>query len=99
MIVVQVTARAKPENVARLEGILREVIAEARQSTGCLSYGWYRSPDIEREVFIYAEFDSEETFAQYRKGPIVKKIGEHLIPLLERRPSFKHLNANVLEQG
>jgi quinol monooxygenase YgiN len=99
VIVVQVSVRAKPENAGRLEQTLREVVAEARQSSGCLSYGWYRSPDVERDFFIYAEFDSEEAFAQYRKGPVVKKIGEQLIPLLERRPSFKHLSATVLEQG
>ena len=99
MIVVQVSVRAKPENVARLEQTLREVVAEARQSSGCLFYEWYRSPDVEREIFVYAEFDSEEAFAQYRKGPVVKKIGEQVIPLLEGRPSFKHLNATVLEQG
>jgi hypothetical protein len=58
-----------------------------------------RSPDVEHEIFIHAEFDSDEAFAPYRKGPVVKKIGEQLIPLLERRPSFKHLSATVLEQG
>ena len=99
MIVVQVSVRAKPENVARLEHTLREVVAEARQSSGCLSYGWYRSPDAEREIFVYAEFDTDEAFARYRKGPVVKKIGEQVIPLLEGWPSFKHLSATVLEQG
>lgn len=99
MIVVQVSVRAKPENVAQLEQKLRQIVAEARQLSGCLRYDWYRSPDAEREKFIYAEFDADEAFAQYRKGPIVKKIGEQLIPLLEGRPSFKHFSATVLEQG
>ena len=99
MIVVQVSVRAKPDDVVRLEQVLREVVAEARQSPGCLSYGWYRSPDAERQIFVYAEFDTDEAFAQYRNGPIVKKIGERLIPLLEGRPSFKHLSATVVEQG
>lgn len=99
MIVVQVSVRAKPENVERLEKTLRQVVGEARQAPGCLRYDWYRSPDVEREVFVYAEFDSDEAFAQYRTGPVVKKIGEQLIPLLETRPSFKHFSATVLEQG
>jgi quinol monooxygenase YgiN len=99
VIVVQVSVRSKPENVARLEQTLREVVAEARASSGCLSYDWYRSPDVEREIFVYAEFDTDDAFAQYRKGPVVKKIGEQVIPLLEGRPSFKHLSATVLEQG
>jgi len=99
MIVVQVSVRSKAEHAARLEQVLREVVAGALQSPGCLSYGWYRSPDVDREIFIYAEFDTEEAFARYRKGPVVKKIGEHVLPLLEARPSFKHLAATVLEQG
>ena len=98
MIVVQVSVRAKPENAERLEPIVRNVVGEARQSTGCVRCDWYRSPDDERDVFVYAEFDSDEAFAQYRKGPVVK-IGEQVIPLLEGRPSFKHFSATVLEQG
>lgn len=99
MIVIQVSVRAKPDHMERLEQTLRLVVAEARQAAGCIRYDWYRSPDDEREVFVYAEFDSDEAFAQYRKGPAVKKIGEQLIPLLEARPSFKHFSATVLEQG
>lgn len=99
MIVVQVSVRAQPDKVERLEQLLRQVVTEARQLPGCTRYEWYRSPDAEREKFVYAEFDSEEAFAQYRKGPVVKKIGEQLIPLLETRPSFKHLSATVVEQG
>jgi quinol monooxygenase YgiN len=99
VILIQVSVRAKPENLERLQQTLRQVVAEARHSPGCLRYEWYRSPDVEREMFVYAEFDSDEAFAQYRKGPVVKRIGEQLIPLLEARPSFKHFNATILEQG
>jgi quinol monooxygenase YgiN len=99
VIAVQVSVRRRFENVARLEQTLRQVVSEARQASGCLRYDWYRSPDVEREMFIYAEFESDEAFAQYRKGPVVKKIGQQLIPLLEGRPSFKHLSVTVLEQG
>ena len=99
MIVVQVLARATPENVARLEHTLREVVAEARQSPGCLSYAWYRSPDAEREFLVYAEFDTDEAFAEYRKGPVGRKFVEQVAPLFEGRPSFKLLNAAALKQG
>jgi quinol monooxygenase YgiN len=99
VIVVQVSVHAKPDNVERLQHLLRQVVAEARQLSGCGRYDWYRSPDDECQFFVYAEFDSDEAFAQYRKGPIVKKIGEQLIPLLATRPSFKHLSATVLEQS
>lgn len=82
-----------------MEQVLRDVVAQARVESGCCRYEWYRSPDTEREVFIYGEFESEEAFAEYRKGPVVKRIGQELIPLLERRPSFKHFRATVLEEG
>lgn len=96
---IQVSVRAKPENVQRLEEVLRQVVADARQVAGCRRYDWFRSPDVEREKFVYAEFDSEDAFAQYRQGPVVRKIGQEIIPLLEGRPSFTHFNATVLEQG
>ncbi len=99
MIVVQVSVQAKPDNVERLQQLLHQVVTEARQLDGCARYDWYRSPDDEPGFFIYAEFDSDDAFAQYRKGPVVKKIAEQLIPLLAARPSFKHFSATVLEQS
>lgn len=99
MVVIEVSVKAKAECVARFEEVLREVAAQALSQPGCGRYEWYRSPDAAREVFIYGEFDSEDVFAEYRKGPVVKRIGQELIPLLERRPSFKHFSATVLEQG
>jgi quinol monooxygenase YgiN len=74
------------------------VIGEARQLKGCMRYEWYRSPDVERDVFVYAEFDSDEAFADYHDGPVVK-IPERLMPLLEAPPSYKHFCATVLQQG
>jgi quinol monooxygenase YgiN len=99
VIVVQVSVRAKPDNVERLEQLLREVVEDARQAPGCLRYDWYRSPDADHDLFIYAEFASHDAFAQYRKGPVVKKIGDQLIPLLDGRPLFKHFSATILEQS
>lgn len=99
MIVVQVLARATPENATRLEHALREVAAEARLTPGCLSYRWYRSPDVEREILVHAEFDTDEAFALYRKGPAGKKFVEQVAPLFDGRPSFKLLDAAALEQG
>jgi quinol monooxygenase YgiN len=98
MIVVQVSLRAKPEHAEQLEQILREVVGEARRLEGCTRYEWYRSPDVDRGAFVYAEFDSEEAFADYRTGPVVKKIVEQLIPMLEAPPSYKHFSATLLQQ-
>ena len=43
--------------------------------------------------------ESEEAFAENRQGPIVQKIGEQLLPLLDARPSFKDFRATVMAQG
>lgn len=99
MIVVQVSIRSKVEHAERFEQVLREVVGEACQLQGCMRYQWHRSPDVDREVFVYAEFDSDEAFADYRSGPVVKRIVEQLLPLLEAPPSYKHFSAIVLQQG
>jgi quinol monooxygenase YgiN len=99
VVVIAVWVKARTEGLDRFEQVLREVVSEARAEAGCSRYDWYRAPDAEREFFIYGEFDSEEAFAMYRQGPVVKKIGQQVIPLLEARPSFKHLRGAVLEQN
>lgn len=48
---------------------------------------------------MYGEFDSDEAFARYREGAAVQRIREELLPLLERRPSFKHFQATIFAQG
>jgi hypothetical protein len=53
VIVIEVSKRAKPDCM-ELERTLRLIVAEARQAAGCLRYDWYRSPDDDREVFVYA---------------------------------------------
>lgn len=99
MVVIQVSATAKLESGARFEQVLRQVVDDARACAGCVRYEWFPFPDSERQVFVYGEFESEEAFAEYRQGPVVKKIGEQLLPLLETRPAFKHFRATIMEQG
>jgi len=99
MVVIQVTATASAGSRDRFEQVIREVVAEARASAGCGRYEWFRSPDDDRQVFVYGEFESEDAFARYRQGPVVKKIVQQLLPLLEARPAFKHFRASVMEQG
>ena len=99
MVVIQVAATAKIESGASFEQVLRQVVAEARQCAGCIRYEWFWVPDVERHVFVYGEFESEDAFADYRQGPVVKKIVAQLLPLLEARPTFKHFRATVMEQG
>lgn len=99
MVVIQVSATAKVESGTRFEQVLRRVVEEARTCAGCVRYEWFRFPDLDRQVFAHGEFESEDAFTQYRQGPVVKRIGEHLLPLLEARPAFKHFRATVMEQG
>lgn len=99
MVLIQVSATAKPEHRDSLQRVLREVIAAAREVEGCLRYDWFPDPDHDRQVFVYAEFESDAAFSAYRQGPVVRMIVDRLLPLLEVRPSFKHFRATVFEQG
>lgn len=99
MVLIQVSVTAKPEHHDSLQQVLQEVIAAARRVEGCLRYEWFRDPDHDRRVFVYAEFESEAAFAAYRQGPVVRMIVDQLLPLLEAHPSFKHFRATVFEQG
>jgi quinol monooxygenase YgiN len=44
MVVIQVSATAQVENVARFEQVLRQVVEETRAGVGCLRYEWFRVP-------------------------------------------------------
>lgn len=99
MVVIHVSAVGTQESGNRFEQLLREVVEEARACAGVIRYDWFRSPDVPRQVFVYGEFESEEAFADYRQGPVVKRIARDLLPLLESRPSFKHFRATIIEQG
>ena len=97
MVVIHVSAGVKDETVTNFEQSLREVIEDARRTTGCLKYDWYRDPDVSSHFIIYGEFDSEDNFRAYLKSPVVERISEELLPLIEGGPQFKHFKATVLE--
>ena len=69
---------AKPENVAQLEQKLRQVVAEARQLSGCLRYDWYRSPDAEHEKFCTRSSTPTKRSRSTARGRC-QGIGEQLI--------------------
>ena len=98
-VVIQVTATAVAEMAERFEVALQDVVAAARASEGCLRYEWFKVPENPRQFFIYGEFESEAAFDRYREGPVVKAIGETLLPLVTARPTFVHHRAVVMAQG
>jgi len=97
MVIIHISAKVKDGTETNFEQSLREVVENARQTTGCVKYEWYRDPDSSNHFIIYGEFDSEDNFKAYLKSPVVKRIGEELIPLIEGGPKFKHYKASVLE--
>lgn len=97
MIVIHVSARVKEETVMNFEQSLRGVVEDARRTPGCLMYEWYRDPDVSSHFIIYGEFDAEDNFEAYLNSPVVKRIGEELIPLIADGPQFKHYKATLLE--
>ena len=90
-------AKVRERSSTNFEQILREVVEDARRTQGCLKYEWYREPDVANGFIIYGEFDSEDNFRAYLNSPVVKRIGEQLIPLIEGGPQFKHYRATELE--
>jgi len=97
MVLIHVSVKTKEDVAGEFERTLRQVVADARKTAGCVKYEWYRVPDFSKEYVIYGEFDSEETFKKYLNSAIVKRIGDELIPLLDAPPEFKHYKATVLE--
>lgn len=98
-IVVHVIARPKPGLRAELERTLDDVLSEARSLPGCRRYEWFHFPRRAPDVFVCAEFESEEAFADYRRGKVVARIGREILPLLDGRPVFRHFRATVIEEG
>jgi quinol monooxygenase YgiN len=81
------------------ERTLREVVDDARETTGCIRYEWYRVPESPQEYVIYGEFDAKAHFEKYLNSAVVKRIGDELMPLLAAPPAFKHYNATIFESS
>ncbi len=97
MVLIHVSVKTKGNVVGEFERTLRAVVNDARQTTGCLKYEWYRVPDSPEAYIIYGEFDAKEHFAHYLNSAVVKRIGAELMPLLEAPPTFTHYEATILE--
>ncbi len=99
MVVTYVSVKIQENVAAEFERIAREVVSAARQLTGCLKNEWYRLPDSPRRYDFYGEFDSKESFEQYLKSAVVKRIEAELMPLLVAPPEFKHFEATIFESS
>ena len=97
MVLFHVSVTAKEEAVSAFERSLRGVVDDARQTTGCVKYEWYRRPDSRQGYVIYGEFDTKEHFEAYLNPAVVQRIGVELMPLLAAEPEFKHYEASLLE--
>ncbi len=98
-IVIYVSVIALPENKEKFEINLRHIVNTAKQVKGCLKYQWFINPEDSSNYIIYGEFDTKENFAFYRKSEVVQMIGKQLIPLLKGKPSFRHFQAKIFEEG
>ena len=97
MVVIHVSVQSKEGVTSEFERTLREVVADAHKTMGCVKYEWYRVPDSPQRYVIYGEFDLKENFGKYLNSAVVKRIGDELIPLLHVPPEFKHYEATILE--
>jgi quinol monooxygenase YgiN len=99
MIVIHVRVKVKRTADKDFEQVLREVVAEARRTTGCQQYEWYRHPDNAQDYAILGEYDGKENFVNYLNSAVVKRIESELIPLLDAPPEFKHYEATIFESN
>ena len=99
MVLIHVAVKIKEDVANEFEQTLRQVVADAHKTTGCVKYEWYRVPDSPKGYVVYGEFDTKENFEEYLDSNVVKRIGDELIPLLDASPKFKHYEATILEDG
>jgi len=103
MVLIHVSLQVKEEvanaldRLLQFERVLQQVIDDARKTTGCLKYDWYRASGQFRQFIAYGEFDSPENFEQYLDSNVLQRIGQELMPFLAAPPTFKHYEASILE--
>lgn len=98
-IVIYVSVNVSPETTEKFVANLTNIVSSARRVEGCLKYQWFINPDDNSNYIIYGEFDTEENFLLYKKSEVVSNIGKLLLPLLNRKPNFKHFRTQTFEQG
>ena len=100
MVIIFVSAAPREGMDPAFELALDDIARAARQLTGCLSYHWYYAarPEPGRYI-IFGEFDSQASFKAYLQSDVVKRIGQRLLPLLEKKPSYKHYQATIFKEG
>ena len=105
MVLTHVSLQVKEEvanaldRLLQFEQVLQRVINEARKTTGCLKYDWYRASGQFRQFIAYGEFDSPENFEQYLDSNVFQRIEHELLPFLATPPVCKHYEATVLESS
>ena len=83
MVGIQVSVTLAAESGTRFEQVLRQVVDEAGSCSGCVRDDWFRSPDSDRQVFVYGE--SDEAFAECRQ-PLSRKSLNSCCHFLKRVP-------------
>ena len=99
MVIVHVSVATSSENLALFKERLQNVVAAACQQKGCVRYEWYQDTVSDHQFTVYGEFESEESFAFYKKSEVVGMIRKEVLPLTVSKPSYKHFRGEVFEQG
>ncbi|MEM7734903.1 MAG: antibiotic biosynthesis monooxygenase [Deinococcota bacterium] len=98
MVFIHVTVTVKPTQQTQFETNLASIVQEAKEQDGCHHYAWYRIPNDAHTYVVYGEFEDRHAFDVYKKSHVVKRIGTELLPLLTRKPTFKHVDGEIFEQ-
>jgi quinol monooxygenase YgiN len=99
MIILYVSVNTSDENRQIFVDRLRNVVLLAKDRIGCLKYEWFQDHADDNHFVVCGEFDTADNFTLYKKSPVVSSIGTLLLPLLRKKPSFKHFKGQIIEQS
>ncbi|KQX43186.1 MULTISPECIES: putative quinol monooxygenase [unclassified Ensifer] len=80
--------KCETPNRDRVKELLQEFIGPARGEDGCLYYDLYQRADDPNTFFILDGWSSQAAAAGHGEHPNVRRVLEHLLPLLVRPPSI-----------
>jgi (4S)-4-hydroxy-5-phosphonooxypentane-2,3-dione isomerase len=84
-LVLQVSIRIKPENVASFMAKLDENAKAARREPGCRQFDVLVDPQDKTKVMLYEVYDDDKAFEAHQQGTAFKKYVAEAVPLLASR--------------
>jgi quinol monooxygenase YgiN len=84
-LVLQVTIRVKPENLAAFMAKLQENAAAARKEPGCRQFEVLVDPEDKTKLMLFEVYDDQKAFEAHQAGAAFKKYLAEAVPLVASR--------------